>query len=203
MSFIETPRFPDGISYGAAGGPEYQTDIVTVNSGYESRNVNWSQAKGPYDVGYRLRTKVQTSDLIAFFRSVKGRAHGFRFKDWSDYEVDQSNGVLTLISAGVYQLAKSYSAGALGEIRTIKKPVAGTVAIFRTRSGTTTNITGSSVINTVTGRVTISGHAGGDTYAWSGEFDVPCRFDTDRMQVEVAGPENYSWGSIPIVEIRV
>ncbi len=43
MAFIET-RFPDDISYGAAGGPGYQTDVVTVNSGAEQRNAAWQDA---------------------------------------------------------------------------------------------------------------------------------------------------------------
>ena len=43
MSFIETPRFPDDIAYGAQGGPMYSTDVVATASGYEKRNQNWAQ----------------------------------------------------------------------------------------------------------------------------------------------------------------
>ena len=40
MAFIET-RFPADISFGSAGGPEYSTDIVVTQGGYEQRNINW------------------------------------------------------------------------------------------------------------------------------------------------------------------
>ena len=44
MAFVEV-QFPTDISYGSSGGPEYATDIVATNSGYEQRNINWAQAR--------------------------------------------------------------------------------------------------------------------------------------------------------------
>lgn len=42
-----------------------------------------------------------------------------------------------------------------------------------------------------------------EALTWSGEFDVPARFDTDRLDAEIIGPGPIlSWGSIPIVEVR-
>jgi hypothetical protein len=38
---------------------------------------------------------------------------------------------------------------------------------------------------------------------WAGEFDVPCRFDTDQMKISVESYNRYTWGGIPIIEIRV
>ena len=51
MAFIEV-RFPTDIAYGSAGGPEYSTDIVITQGGYEQRNVNWSQARARYNVAH-------------------------------------------------------------------------------------------------------------------------------------------------------
>jgi hypothetical protein len=38
-------RFPDAIAYGATGGPEYLTDIVILQSGFEQRNQSWDSAR--------------------------------------------------------------------------------------------------------------------------------------------------------------
>jgi len=41
-----------------------------------------------------------------------------------------------------------------------------------------------------------------DTFAWSGQFDVPMRFDTDQLVGQIIAPNLYSWSSIPLVEVR-
>ena len=86
-SFIETPRFPENVSYGASGGPAFKTDVVIVNSGFEQRNQVWAKARASYDVSHAAREKTLMETLVAFFRSVRGRAIGFRFKDWQDFLV--------------------------------------------------------------------------------------------------------------------
>lgn len=86
MGFVET-QFPTDISYGSSGGPEYATDIVVSQNGHEQRNINWSEARARYNVAHGVKTKAQLDTLIAFFRARKGRAYGFRFKDWTDYKV--------------------------------------------------------------------------------------------------------------------
>lgn len=40
MSFTEI-RFPENISYGSAGGPEFSTDVVTTHNGCEQRNITY------------------------------------------------------------------------------------------------------------------------------------------------------------------
>jgi uncharacterized protein (TIGR02217 family) len=86
MAFHEV-RFPDDIAYGATGGPEYLTSVVSMASGYEQRNANWSAARGKWNVASGLKHQAQLNTLIAFFRARKGKAYGFRFKDWTDYKV--------------------------------------------------------------------------------------------------------------------
>ena len=45
-----------------------------------------------------------------------------------------------------------------------------------------------------------------DVIKWAGEFDVPCRFDTDEMRIEVedknASGLIYNWNSVPVIELR-
>lgn len=190
MSFNESAVFPRKIAFGAQVGPEYQTTVVIVNSGYESRNADWQSARLKFDVGMRPMRKVDTDALIAFFRSVKGRAYGFRFRDWSDYKVADGEGIVVPVLGGGFRLAKKYTSGDMTEIRPISKPVTGTVIL----SGGT--------VNYATGMV-----SGGASTTWTGEFDVPCRFDTDRMELEAIdksqGDILFQWGSIPVIEIRV
>jgi len=198
MTDFAEVQFPSDISYGATGGPTYSTDVVTTYSGREQRNANWSQARARYNVASGVKTETQWQALIAFFRARRGKAVGFRFKDWSDFKgvnepIGTGNG-----SATQFQLVKLYSSGSVAVSRTITKPVTGTVKIYVNsvlQSGVT--------VNTTTGVVTLaSAPANGTAITADYEFDVPVRFDTDELQLSL---ENYgagSWSNIPLIEIR-
>jgi uncharacterized protein (TIGR02217 family) len=67
MSGFHEVRFPDNIAYGATGGPEFATTMVATSSGHEKRNVNWSEARGRWDVATGLKKQAQIDELIAFF----------------------------------------------------------------------------------------------------------------------------------------
>jgi len=200
MAFTEV-RFPIDIAYGAKGGPEYSTDVVITQSGYEQRNANWSQARAKYNVAQGVKTQTQLDILVAFFRARKGRLDGFRFKDWTDYKavgqgIGTGNAVTTL-----FQLVKTYNSGSVAEQRIITKPVAGTIAIYfnsvlQNGSGYT--------LNTVNGQVTFTAApASGVAITADFEFDVPVRFDTDRLAVTLDSHASYSWNEIPLLEVRV
>lgn len=199
MAFHEV-RFPDDIAYGAMGGPEFATSVVATASGYEQRNINWSAARGRWDVASGLKKQTQLDALIAFFRARKGRAHGFRFKDWTDYKataqaLGTGNGTIT-----TFQLIRTYSSGGNTDVRTITKPVAGTVKVYLAG---VLQASGWSV-NTTTGVITFSTPpANGVAVSSDYEFDVPVRFDTDRMAVTIEQINLHQWSGIPIVEIRV
>jgi uncharacterized protein (TIGR02217 family) len=193
MSFNNSARFPLNIAFGAIGGPGYQTSIVTVDSGREYGKGNWANSRGEWNVGMRAMPQADTDDLIAFFRVVKGRLYGFRFRDWSDYQVKAGQGVVIQNGDGSLQLAKQYTSGDLTEIRPISTPVSGTVVMV-----------GGGTIDYVTGKIT----GGSLSNTWTGEFDIPARFDTDKMQLDALDKNNsdgilFQWGQIPIVEIRL
>lgn len=190
MAFIET-QFPTGISYGATGGAGFQTDVITVNSGFEQRNAAWADARCVYDVSHGVKTQTQLDTLIAFFRVMKGRSNGFRFKDWTDFAVTTGQGIFVSINSTHFQMYRRYTTSGTNHDRKITKPVSGTVQV--------TGGTGVSVDYT-TGIVTVSS---GTPTAWTGEFDVPCRFDTDQMKVSIEHYNAFTWGQIPVVEIRI
>lgn len=200
MAFVET-RFPTDIAYGSAGGPEYSTDVVIMQSGYEQRNSNWSQARIRYNVAYGVKNQTQLDALIAFFRARKGRADGFRFKDWTDFKVTgqiigTGNG-----SATVFQLIKTYASGSVTETRIITKPVAGTVNMYL---GGVLQSGSAYAVNTTTGQVTFTAAPGNGVQITADfEFDIPARFDTDRLSSLLETYGAHSVEDIPIVEIRV
>jgi len=200
MAFLEI-RFPLDISYGATGGPGYKTDVVALGSGFESRNQNWLAARGSWDVAKACKNATMRRALLAFFRVAKGRAHGFRFRDWSDYKVVDEEGVLVATATpDVYQLVKRYQNTAGQEDRTIYKPV--TAAIYE---GVTLLVAGVDyTLDATTGLVTVAANSPPIVpTSWLGEFDIPVRFDTDKLDLTVEGnKEFFRASSIQVVELR-
>lgn len=199
MAFIDT-RFPTDISYGSAGGPEYSTDIVITQGGHEQRNINWSAARAKYNVAYGVKTQSQLNTLIGFFRARKGRADGFRFKDWTDFSATAQNIGTGDGSTTQFQLVKTYTSGSVTETRIITKPVSGSISIYKAGVLQSSGYS----VSTTTGILTFNtAPANGVAITASFEFDVPVRFDTDRLSASL---ESYGIGSIndiPLVEVRV
>jgi len=54
VTFLESPRFPDNIAFGATVGPTYMTVVTPIYSGRESRTIAWTQARCHFDVGRRM-----------------------------------------------------------------------------------------------------------------------------------------------------
>ena len=126
MAFDEV-QFPSNISFGAIGGPGYSTDVVQMDSGFENRNQNWPQGLGKWDCSHAIKTASEIAVLLAFFRARKGKARGFRFKDWTDYQI--ANSQLVPTGAPTIQLSKAYTSGGITEYRAITKPVSGTLSL--------------------------------------------------------------------------
>jgi len=280
-------RIQIGVDIGTAGGPEFQTTIVVNGGGWERRNVYWSAARGRWQLGDRTVNRAETEYLSGFFRQRRGRAVGFRFKDWADWKtVDEALAAPDGTPAG--QLIKTYGMGADEYVRKITKPVAGSVSFMRNGASyagvTVDSKTGAVVfvsleshgigytgvtlgnptvietdhasaityspgdlvyVDGIAGTVELNGAAwavtaidtnantisldvdstsftpwtgGGsidkypqptDAITWSGEFDVPVRFDTDRLQLEFIayresdGEALYTLSGLPIVELRL
>jgi uncharacterized protein (TIGR02217 family) len=199
MTGFHEVRFPDNIGYGATGGPEFATTVVVTGAGHEQRNVNWAEARGRWDVASGLKDQAQLDALIAFFRARRGKAYGFRFKDWTDHK---ATGELLGTGDGAnktFQLVKRYPSGGVVEVRTITKPVAGTVRVYRDG---VEQLAGWSV-NATTGLISFTtAPTVGVQITAAFEFDVPARFDTDHMAVTIETFRLHRWQQIPIVELR-
>lgn len=209
MEFVDM-EFPRRIAFHALAEAQWNTQLTAQISGFEVTNQNWSQTRHAYDVGFAIRSASDYLLVKTHFHAMRGRAKSFPFLDPIDFKVSQTAGVL-IASGSDWQMVYRYGSGAGVYDRKITRPRTGTVAVFRTRSGVMSNVTGSATITYTTGKVAITGHVGGDTYAWSGEFFVPCRYDVDRLPGAIVDKQPpgratvellVECDSVPMLEVR-
>lgn len=152
MAFHDV-RLPEQIERGSTGGPRFKTTVVTLASGHEFRNGDWERTRGRWDAGYGIQNTEDLFDVVNFFYAREGRLNGFRFKDWTDFKLDNN------IATGddtttVFQLIKLYNSGGFQYQRRITRPVAGTITV-----SATVNLVGNS-----TYQWTLSGSGTGEYY---------------------------------------
>ncbi|MFV0492430.1 MAG: TIGR02217 family protein [Pseudorhodobacter sp.] len=210
MGFHEV-RFPTDLSFGSVGGPERRTEVVTLVNGFEERNTAWAHSRRRYDAGMGLRSLDDVEVLIAFFEARRGQLYGFRWKDWADFKssaaskpVDHMDQILGTGdgSQTEFALMKTYRSGGQSYVRPIRKPVPGTVQVAlagdRLIEGPDYSV------QEATGRVLFSVPPDPGVEVTCGfEFDVPVRFDTDRIQTSVATFRAGDVPSVPVVEVRI
>lgn len=200
-------RFPLDVALGSRGGPTRRTDIVALASGREHRNARWADSRRRYDAGLGIRTADALHAVLVFFEERRGRLIGFRFRDRvddrscppsgtpspSDQPIGTGDGSRTQ-----FQLGKRYGLGSTGWTRGIAKPVAGTV---RVAVGGVERLSGFGC-DPATGIVTFaSAPAAGAAVTAGFRFDVPVRFDTDTLEIDLAAFEAGQIPSVPLVEI--
>lgn len=207
--FIEKQINPDRIILDTVGGQAHGTSIITVASGREQRNANLSQSRGRWDLGDRMLSEEEKDEVETHFNVCRGRLHGFRFKDWSNFKASLEDTSLTLTANGsgalTGQLKKKYSIGSQEYLKDIKKPCTGTVKIFKNNNELNSGFT----IDHTTGVVTVSvaaGYAAGDVLQWSGEYDLPVRYDSDEIKIKFeaineSGDALFYLYSLPIIEL--
>lgn len=198
-------RFPLDIALGARGGPERKTDVVTLAGGGEQRNGRWAHSRRRYNAGYGVKSRADMAAVLAFFEERRGRLHGFLWRDGLDHSsggpapapTDQALGTGNG-SRTQFQLVKRYGASFDPYLRPIAKPVAGSVRVAVNGS----EVTSGWVVDTTTGVVAFaSAPASGASVTAGFLFDVPVRFDTDRLDIEMHGFDGAEVPSIPLVEI--
>lgn len=210
MAFHEV-RFPANLSFGSVGGPERRTEIVTLANGFEERNSPWAHSRRRYDAGVGLRSLDDVEALIGFFEARRGQLFGFRWKDWADYRSCGAKRTVQPDDQGLgfgdgvrtaYALVKTYRSGEETYVRPIAKPVAGTVRVALDGQPRTESIDWT--MDAATGLVTFAVPPDVGVIVTAGyEFDVPARFDTDRIQTSVASFRAGDVPSVPVVELRL
>ena len=209
MSFHEI-RFPASLSFGAVGGPERMTEIVTLASGFEERNTPWRHSRRRYDAGLAMRSVADLEQVIAFFEARQGQLYGFRWKDWSDFSsapgrVAQPDDVVIGYGDDVtaaFQLIKRYRSGENYYDRPITKPVSGTVRVAVDEVEQQEGV--HFEVDLTTGQITFAHPVDDGAQITAGfEFDVPVRFDTDRIHISMAAFQAGEVPNVPVVEVRV
>ena len=210
MAFDET-RLPLRISYGATGGPQFMTDVVTIQGGYERRNQNWAHARRVFDAKTGVRSAQDGGVLLGFFQARAGKARGFRLKDWSDYTsaVDGKKAPTAfdqVIGSGdamqtAFQLIKTYGDTHASYVRDIRKPVEDTIKISVDNVEYETEWSA----DLQTGMITFSSPPATGAVIKAGyEFDVPVRFDTDVLNLRFDNDGvAETTKDIPLIEVRV
>jgi len=198
-------RFPLDVALGARGGPERRTDVVTLAGGGEQRNGRWQHSRRRYNAGYGVKSRADMAAVLAFFEERRGRLHGFLWRDGLDFS---SNGAVPtpldqLLGTGdgersQFQLVKRYGADFDPYLRPITRPVSGSVRVAVAGVEQTSGFS----VDGATGVVSFaSAPAMGAQVRAGFLFDVPVRFDTDRLDVELTSFDGAEAPSIPLVEI--
>lgn len=212
MSFHDV-RFPTAISMAASGGPERRTDIVVLGSGFEERNSRWADSRRHYDAGYGVKTLDELHAVLGFYEERRGALYGFRWKDPTDWKscpplaainaMDQVIGIGDG-STATFQLIKQYGQSYAPWQREIKKPVAGSVQLAVAGNSYSEGL--DYTVDAATGTITFAAARvppSSATVTAGFEFDVPVRFDSDRLEINVMGFKHGAIPSIPIVEVRI
>lgn len=201
-------QFPGKISLNSVAGPEFSTEVTETAGGFEKRNQNWSGARLRFNVATGVRTEADYEEVLSFFYGRAGRARAFRFQDWSDFKscgIDDApahDDQVLGVGDGAkqfFQLQKSYVSGPVTYVRNITRPIAGTVKVGL---GGINQPSGWS-INHDTGLITFATPpAVGIAVSAGFEFDIPARFDIDRLEPIHLFQGAVQLPELPVVEVR-
>jgi len=212
MTAFHEVLFPLDIALNSAGGPQRRTDVVVLGSGAEERNARWVHSRRRYDAGYGVKTLDALAQVVAFFEERRGRLHGFRWRDRLDHSSAAPASMVAatdqLIGSGdgvtdTFALAKIYGAFYSPYQRPIAKPVAGSVRVAVDGNEVEEGV--DFTVDATTGVVSfLPGHIPGSGAAVTAGFlfDVPVRFDTDYLEVDLSAFAAGAIPKIPLIEVR-
>ena len=199
--------FPLALGLGAEVSPTFSTAVVTTASGHEQRNAAWASGRLRYDVGPGVRSEADVKTLLAFFRARRGAAKAFRFRDPLDHSSNGMTGVPTPLDAVLgtadgarvrFDLMKAYGTGEDAEQRRITRPVADLIRVAvdgnEVTSGWQAGPEGTILFEAppATNAVISAGFL----------FDVPVRFESDRLDISGHGPLAGEVPHVPLIEVR-
>jgi len=200
---IHNAVFPETISYGSKGGPGFKTSVVTLASGKERRNIEWSHVQAVYDVSHGIKSPEELAELRAFFYARYGKAHSFMFRDWGDCEIFNQNIGVGDGTKTEFQMIKSYVSQGSQYDRTITKLKPDSILPIRVNNVPLVEDDDYEV-DYLTGIVTFDSapaatHVVNVPYAF---FYVHVRFDIDVFDPKHDFWLYQSWESIPLIEIK-
>jgi uncharacterized protein (TIGR02217 family) len=188
---LEGLTFPDVIARDIEVDEAWSSLVITSASGREQALGLMSESQIVLGLDVTVDGSATLSFLKNFLKIVEGRVYGFRLRDWTDFYVGYTSGypgaseVPEQFATGdgtqtVFQLTKTYTIGSNSHVRRITRPRADVDLPLKVYFGSTLQTSGYTV-NYETGQVTFSvAPTNGAVIKWSGLFDIPARFDSDR-----------------------
>jgi uncharacterized protein (TIGR02217 family) len=208
FSSFHDVRFPLSISFGATGGPEHRNEIVSLTSGREKRNARFSQSRRVYDAGTGVASLTDLHEAIAFFEARRGSLHAFRFRDPFDMKSCRPHETVSATDQHIgtgdgetvrFRLVKRYGEGPDAYERMIGLPMVETLKV---------SVDGEELMpadftfDQESGDVVLAAAPGEGLVVSAGyEFDVPVRFDAERIAISLTAFKAGQIPSIPLVEV--
>lgn len=229
MADFHEVRFPEFVAPGARFDPSWKTSVVEFANGKEQRNQEHADSKIFGDVSQPIQTQEEYDVVLDFFRARRGKFHGFRVKDPSDFELFQepTNPALGDGFITQFQIVQTYedvseppaSTAVRPQVRTILKLRGGPgdPIITFDSPGTVVRVAGVSrtvifsgspvgtevLVDVNTGLLTFAtAITNGLAVDFTGEFDTPMRFDTDRLPTTIEDFNALSVGGLPLKELN-
>lgn len=224
MTFFDE-RLPENIEKGSRGGPGFKTTVAPLSSGHEQRNEDWDETRGRWNIGYGILDAADMENVLELFYVARGRARGFRFKDWADFKIgdpDVGPSAKQQIALGdgattTFQIVRRYEFGAQVFDRNVYKIVSLTDRAF-INSTELTRVGGAPAagqysIDINAGTITTGdtpggaasggdGPSGEDVVYMLAEYDVPVRFDADRLEIASFWVDAHEIPTIILIETR-
>lgn len=190
MAFLEE-RISVEIRYDNTYVDDFDVEITKSGGSQDTPSSEYRHLLHPYQtrrfsVPYQLERNILNDEVLGVFNRAYGKFAGFRAKHFDDYTTNNFTAAPTAfdeplprIGTGIYQLQKRYGLGKpslpIGyPVRTIFKPVAGTVLIAVNGVQQLTGWT----VNTTNGQITFTVDPGILATVTGGcQFDIPVRFD--------------------------
>lgn len=185
MSFLEA-RIDSKITHGVIFAETVPGRVIArTASGKMNQVFLSSMPLTTCDLSHGVRSAADYQAVLDAWYIVNFTPYeGLRVKNWRDYIATQANTSLTFITGTTWQMQRKHTFGGVTFLRDIKKPCASPApVIYRTRASVVT--TAIATVDTTTGIATITGHAGGDTYTWTGEFDIPMTFSGNEWSASL------------------
>lgn len=214
MAFKEV-RLDPHYTYGSEIGPTYKTTVLQLASNDEQRIGHWQNGRLKMVISKDNLTPDEAEELAVFFRTMKGKLHGFRARNWQDWNRDTDQ-PMQVIDGTHGQMIIEYTEPVTGDIETqkITKPVLAADVesdpaeflyapdITLKRNAVAWPSSGNWTLDRTTGIITYNADQTGQTIEWQGSFDWPVRFDTDEALIGRESSQIFQWNRIPLVELK-
>lgn len=156
--FLEERINTAAVLQGASYADEYNVEVIRTSNDQEYRRLIHPFPVRRFRFQYMIDSDAVYTSILNLYHRAYGKFKGFRVVCVDDFSTNDQTGapafndqVIQLVSSGVYQLVKTY--GSTGAVRTLFKPVAGTVLLG---IGATAIRSNDWTVDTTTGRITLA-----------------------------------------------